>query len=195
MSTQVLLILAGPTPWDAEERVVGRQPLPLTAQAVGSIRQLLDAMPAPIDHVYCARGNESCAQTARLVADKFRLRPRHNADLDEWNLGLWEGLTLQEMRFRFPSVFEQWQEDPLTIRPPEGEELSDAIARVQGAVKKIVRRNRGDRVALAMRPVVMQIARAMLSRRPPQDFLHHLREAPAAETIELPDPEWSQLTS
>src|SRR5438105_5602242 len=131
--TQVLLIHAGPTPWDVENRLTGAHGLPLTADAVAAAKSLVGALPEGLTAIYLCKSNEACLQVGKLLAARFRLRLRDRPELNEINLGLWEGLTRDELNRRFPSVIPQWEEAPLTVRPPEGESVPDAIARVQPA--------------------------------------------------------------
>src|ERR1700722_6217161 len=98
MSTRVVLIEAGPTPWDKEDRLGGGSSLPLTAEAMDAIRHLLNTINTPITAVYRPAANEACNQTAQIIAKKYGLRPRDKAELDEVALGLWQGLLPDEIR-------------------------------------------------------------------------------------------------
>jgi broad specificity phosphatase PhoE len=182
--TKLLLIHAGPTPWDEENRLTGAHSLPLIPDAVAAARSLLEALP-PLTAVYAAKANEACWQVAQLIGQRFKLRPRDLPDLNEMKLGLWEGLTRDELRRRFPSVVPQWQEAPLTVRPPEGESLEDTIARVEPAVRKVLRRNRGGTVALPLRPLAMQIIHGLLRNESPETIASHLQNVDVMETIEV----------
>src|SRR5689334_15274907 len=130
--THVLLIHAGPTPWDEENRLTGAHSLPST----------------PPTALYLCNSNEACRQVGDMLAERFSLRIRDKPALDEMRLGLWEGLTRDEVRRRFPTVTSQWQDDPLSVLPPGGETLGAVIERVDPALRKILRRNRGGEVAI-----------------------------------------------
>jgi broad specificity phosphatase PhoE len=185
MSTRVVLVEAGPTPWEAEGRIVGSRPLPLTAQAIDAIRHRLETLGSTINSVYRTAGNEACDQVAKLIAQKFGLRPRDNPELETVNLGLWEGLRPEELRQRFPTVFPQWQEHPLSVTPPDGEALAGAIDRIGAALKRILRRNRTLTVALALRPMAFQIAAGILRRENHDQIAGHLHESAPIATIEV----------
>jgi probable phosphoglycerate mutase len=185
MITRLLLIEAGPTPWDIEGRIVGSRPLPLTAEATDAIRHLLDGLPHPITSVYRSASNEACDQIARMIADKFSLRLRDNPDLEAVHLGLWEGLAHDEVKFRFPTVFPEWLQNPLAVNPPDGEPLTEAIARIYDALKRILRRNRGQTIALPLRPRTLQIAMGVLQNEPADKIASHLHESIPLATIEM----------
>jgi phosphoserine phosphatase len=190
MTTRVLLIEAGPTPWDDEGRIVGARPLPLTAEAIDNIGRLLGTLPNRPESVYRAAANEACDQVARLVAQKFALRPRANANLDAVRLGLWEGLTPEEIRSRFPTVFPQWHENPLAVTPPDGEPLAAAIDRIHTALRKILRANRGRTVAFALRPMTLQIAQGLLKGLTAAQIAPDLHQEQPLATIEVDSAKW-----
>jgi broad specificity phosphatase PhoE len=183
--THVLLINAGPTPWDAEGRLGGNHSLPLTVDGEIAITKMLKAIQAPVTAVHTCRANEACEQAARIVAREFNLKIRDNELLEPISLGLWQGLTPAELRYRFPSVFAQWEENPLSVNPPEGESLADAADRMRGALGKIFRRNRDeDEVAIVTRPHSLQILLGLLRGEPLPAIAAHLHDATPVERIE-----------
>jgi broad specificity phosphatase PhoE len=183
--TRVHLIFAGPTPWDEEDRLVGGHSLPLTEEAEGAIGALASGLRQAPTAVYRAAASEAADRAAAIVAGRFALRPRDNMDLSEVGLGLWEGLNRDELRFRYPTIFPQWEEQPLSVLPPEGEPLEAAISRLSGAGKKIAKRNRGGTAVLILRPMAMQIIAGALRGETAETICGHLHAVAAMETIEL----------
>ena len=61
--------------------------------------------------------------------------------------GLWQGMLIEDVRRKQPKVYRQWQEQPETVCPPEGEMLSQAEERIRTAMAKTAeaapRRGRG----------------------------------------------------
>ena len=185
--TRVLLIHAGPTPWDDANRLTGAQSLPLTVDAVAAIQSLIEAIATPPTVICLHAANEACAQAGQMLATRFSIRAKDVEALGEMKLGLWEGLTRDEVRRRFPTVIPQWQEDPLSVRPPEGESLGEVIDRVRPSLEKIIKKNRGGVIAMILRPLMMQIVRGLLSGETPEVIARHLNNIDVMETIELND--------
>jgi broad specificity phosphatase PhoE len=185
--TRLLLIYAGPTPWDDEDRVVGNQSLPLTEQASAIIQQAAQSIQHPLTSVYRFKKNEAAEQASKIILRICGGKRHDSAALDEWNLGLWQGLTRSELKFRFPTVSEQWKQDPLSVNPPDGEMFADAVDRLRGGLKRIVKRNRGFATALCLRPLAMQIVLGLLRREAPQTIAGHLHNVSPVETIEIGD--------
>jgi len=185
--TSIVLIAASPTPWDVEDRVVGNHSLPLTVEAHRSIEQLIATNFPNISAVYRCKANEACDETAKMIAHHFKLRLNHNAGLEEMNMGLWQGLRRDEIRFRFPKVVELWQKEPQAVEPPEGETIPDAVERLKKAALAILKKNRGSTIALALRPVAMQVISGFFRGEPLEDTLRHLHSTTPMETIDLSD--------
>ena len=139
----------------------------------------------PISVIYRFKKNEAADQAAKILAATSSLRPHDSAYLDEVNVGLWQGLTRADLRFRFPSVFPQWEEDPLSVNPPDGESLDEAVERIKSGLKRILRRNRGVAIALPLRPMAMQIALGVLRGEETPQIAAHLHNVAAIETIAL----------
>jgi broad specificity phosphatase PhoE len=182
-----LLIHAGPTPWDEEDRVSGDHTLPLTDEARAVLMRVVDSIPDPVTAVYRPKQNEACDEVAKMVAQRFRLRPRDSADLDGWHLGLWQGLRREDVKRRFPTVIQQWEDSPASVVPPEGESFEEALDRLRDATRGIVRRNREGVVAIALRPMAMQMVAGLLRRESLENIARglHLQNVPPIETIEI----------
>ncbi|MDB5321642.1 MAG: Phosphoglycerate mutase family, partial [Phycisphaerales bacterium] len=174
-------------PWDAEGRLGGNAMLPLTTDGEIALRESLKSLPYPIDAVYTFLPNQACQQAAKLVAQHFNLRVRDADLLEPISMGLWQGLTRDELRFRFPTVFAQWEENPLSVNPPQGESLEAAADRFRQALRKILRRNRAPTIALVLRPLSLQVIAGLLRNEDLQTITTHLHDTHGMETIEIAD--------
>jgi alpha-ribazole phosphatase len=89
-----------------------------------------------------------CVIGAAILGEHLGVEPKHDPNLRELNIGLWEGKTWAELQTLYP---EQWQarlSDLVNYRVPGGENLLDLQARVMPAVNSIVERHRGEEVLL-----------------------------------------------
>jgi broad specificity phosphatase PhoE len=185
--THVLLISAAPTPWDAEGRLGGNPMLPLSADGESVLRARIASLTDPVDAIYTYTNSLACDQAARLVAHHFKLRVRDSEFLEPISMGLWQGLTRDELRFRYPTVFPQWEENPLNVNPPEGESLEAAADRFRQGMRKILKRNRGGTVALVLRPISLQLVAGILRGQDLPAIVKHLHQTPEMETIDVND--------
>ena len=153
MTPRITLVLVrhGESAWIAEGRFQGRGDPPLSevglrqAAAVGTRLAQPTRMPSvPVPpgppRVIWHSPLRRAVQTARAIHDARQadapLQPLD--ELVELGQGVWEGLTHDEVRQRWPSELAAWQADPLANHAPGGESLRDAAVRVRIARTRIV---------------------------------------------------------
>ena len=52
----------------------------------------------------------------------------------------WQGLTIEEVKRKYPKVYKQWKESPDSVCPPGGEENVDALQRAMKALARPIKR-------------------------------------------------------
>ncbi len=190
--TRVVIMCAGPTAWDAEDRIGGDHNLPLSAEGLSLVRQRITELTDIPEAIFYPPDHEACLQTAQAMAERFKIRPKAIAELGPMRLGLWQGLTRQEMAHRFPSVREQWEDNPLAVHPPEGESVPQAVERLNKGLRRVLRKNRGRCIAIISRSLSMQIIVGLLHDQTPLQIAAHLHLRSRCETIQLSDPLWTR---
>jgi broad specificity phosphatase PhoE len=170
--TQVVLIRPGATVYDEQNRVQGVLDVPLSERGRAEVAQLAAALPEtlPLQGVeltalYCGPG-ESVVRTAEAVGKALGLRPRRVDELRNLDLGLWQGLQLDEIKRRNNRVFRQWLDDPPTVCPPLGEPVEDALERIRAALKLLIRRHQGEAIGLVVGEPLAQLVACHLRRDP-----------------------------
>lgn len=168
-SSIIDLVRCGETTWDAERRILGSADLPLSepgrVQAMAMAPRLGTAA-GPILHA----PDEAARETARLIAEARDVKIRAVTELADPHLGLLEGLTRETFAERFPTRFKQWQDDPMSLSPPEGEDLADARARLLGAVARLARRHRGGELVLVLHELGVGFLRCWLADLPTREM-------------------------
>ncbi|MGZ4610275.1 MAG: bifunctional RNase H/acid phosphatase [Actinomycetes bacterium] len=79
-------------------------------------------------------------QTADIVARALRLSVRVVDDIRECAFGEWEGLTIAEVRDRFPDELEAWWRST-AVPPPGGESFDEVDRRVRRARDQVITRH------------------------------------------------------
>lgn len=156
---QLILIRPGSTDYDLQSRIQGILDIPLcdagqkeAAQAVDGLRPYLPK------HLYCCPGSSS-QETAAIIGKALGLKPKTLDRLQNVNLGLWQGMMVDEVRRKQPKVYKQWQEHPETVHPPEGETLAAVTERVDEALEKLARKHRnGVAIIIAPEPLASIIS-------------------------------------
>jgi phosphoserine phosphatase len=138
----VILIRPGWTDFDEQDRIQGSLELPLSARGQEQVELLVQQLrDARLDVVFSAPC-EPARSTALAVCEACGATWKQVPDFRNLDHGLWQGLCVDDVRRKFPKVFKQWQESPETVCLPEGETLAQAVARLQRALKKCLKKKR-----------------------------------------------------
>jgi len=170
MPDHLIVIRSAATDYDLQGRVRGSLDLPPCpeglAEARAAAKRLADSPPTAI---YTAP--TACAEeTARIIADRCGLTPKRLDLLENLDLGLWQGKLVAEIRKLQPRLYRQWQEDPWSVSPPEGEQLDEARERVEAVLEKLFRKHPGGRIAVVVPPPLDAVIRWLVSGEPLGDL-------------------------
>ena len=131
----IYLLRHGQTEWNVEGRMQGRLDSALTAlgqqQAIGH-GERLKAL-GGVEHMYVSPSGRT-QETAYLLNSFLGAAITFDEVLMERDCGLWGGMTVAEIKERFPSEWEARQKTPYEHRPPGGENTQDMIERVRDFV-------------------------------------------------------------
>lgn len=187
----IALIRAGRTDFDQQGRIQGTLDLPLCDLGREEIEQLAGQIAhGTLDAVYAAR-SLSAWETAVLLAGRCGVRAKPLNKLTNANLGLWQGMCLDDVRLKHPKVFRQLQEEPETVCPPQGEMLSAVQRRAADAVRWLRRKHRRGAVALVAPAPLAAVLHGEISGQPVRDLWSMSAGIGAYEWFELAGPRLS----
>jgi probable phosphoglycerate mutase len=145
---QIALIRPGTTDFDEQGRIQGTLDIPLNEQGRQQVGRMIGELAElGIDTVYCSE-SQPAIESAEMLAVALGAKIKRLSNMQNLDHGLWQGMLVEEVRLKQPKVYRQWQEQPDCICPPEGEMLSAARSRVQGAMSKVVKKHRSGTVAV-----------------------------------------------
>ena len=87
-----------------------------------------------------------CTTGAGIICHSLGIEPVAHPELRELNIGVWEGLSWQEIRAAWPDSWQARLADLVNDRVPQGETLLDVEARVMPVINSIVERHTGQEV-------------------------------------------------
>lgn len=148
--THFLLIRTGNTDYDLQRRVQGTINLPLCDEGQQRVEQVAGELAGrKLDALYAGPG-QATQQTAELVARRLSLKVKTRKQLHNLDLGLWQGMLVDDVKQKQPRVYRQWLEHPETVCPPEGETVKQALLRLQENVDKIAKKHKDETVAMVL---------------------------------------------
>lgn len=134
------LIRPGATEFDHQHRIQGALDLPLSADGESEIDAVAEEVRASGIEVIYTSPNEPALSTAQRLGEALQIPVKTLEGLSNYDLGLWQGLTIEEIKHKYPKVYKQWKESPDRVCPPEGEENTEALKRAMKALAKPLKR-------------------------------------------------------
>jgi len=122
---ELALLRHAPTSWNREQRLQGRQDVPLGPEGASVVRAWR-LPPGLAGHRWFVSPLKRCRETARLLGVESTIEPR----LIEAGWGEWEGQRLRELRRRLGPEVQSRERAGRDFRPPGGESPRDVIERV-----------------------------------------------------------------
>jgi broad specificity phosphatase PhoE len=135
----------------------------------------------PISAVYSSPLKRACT-TAEILAEPHHLIVKPIDDLIEIKLGEWEGLSLEEVRRRWPETWKGWREHPAQESIPGGESFSQVAERTIRALEQIIEQNKDLTSLVVSHEIILKI---MLMQALNADFNVYRRFVVANASLSL----------
>jgi probable phosphoglycerate mutase len=172
--TRICLVRHGETEWNAERRIQGQIDIGLNEtghrQAVAAGRWLKRA---GIVALYSSDLKRAWA-TAQAIGAEIGLTPTPLPEMRERRYGVFEGLTYDEAKARYPEGYGAFEGRNADYAFENGESLKAMFERVSGKLKEIAARHLGQNVAVVLHGGVLDVINRFVRNNPlemPRDFL------------------------
>lgn len=194
MTTRLLLIRHGETKASAGDVFSGQDNVHLSDVGKEQARQLSARLaPEEISAIYSSPLDRAL-ETADILSQPHALRPIVAEGLREINHGHWEGLTLDEVKSRFPDEYASWEADPFSFAPAGGDTGISVLARAMPALREIVVQHSGRSVMVISHKGTLRLAISSLLGFDPRLYRDRLDLSPASLSIlDFKDPVQAQL--
>ena len=204
MVTKVYLIRHGETEDADARRYKGHLDVPLSGRGVEQIKQLTSYMvrncSGLLNEARCGANKEQdtldavytstlgrAIESAEIIARPFGLTPLVVEGLKERNFGLWEGMTFDEIREKWPEAFTAWADNPVQFSPKEGESTLEVKERALKAFNGITQRHGGEAIAIISHGGIIRIILCELLGMPLENIFRIEQDFAALNVIELWD--------
>jgi alpha-ribazole phosphatase len=144
--TRIHLIRHGQVVGHDQKRYNGQTDVALTDLGVEQYHRLKERLAGtPISACYTSDLTR-CVTGANIICEQFAIEPVRRSELRELNIGIWEGLTWQEIQTNWPEEWQARLADLVNFRVERGENLLDVEARVMPVIREIIERHKGQEV-------------------------------------------------
>jgi len=142
--TRIHLIRHGQVVGHEQKRYNGQTDVALTDLGVEQYHHLKERLAdSPVSACYTSDLTR-CVTGAQIICTQFGIEPVRRSELRELNIGIWEGLTWQEIKTNWPEEWQARLADLVHFRVTQGENLLEVEARVMPVIREIVERHKGQ---------------------------------------------------
>ena len=114
--------------------------------------------------IYTGRGQAE-KETLEVMAKSLDVKTKVLEGLEEPDMGLWEGLTAQDLQQRSPKAYKQLSEEPSKVIPPSGEPLEEAMGRLVECIDRVCEKHKTGTVGLVVGPLAEFLLESWMTAR------------------------------
>jgi len=183
--TKLIIVRTGHTDWNVINRIQGSLDIPLNERGVLSAKRVAyELKEVNIDCIF-----SSCLcrsyETASIIAQEHNMKLRKAKELNELDHGLWQGLTLAEIKKRYTKQYVSWKASPFSTKPPQGESVKEAYDRVVNFVQKIVDKNKNKQICIVAHEIVIALIKCHFQGLDVNDIWDIITDAGTWEIIDV----------
>jgi alpha-ribazole phosphatase len=141
MVKTLYLIRHGATQGDGVKRYKGSLDVPLSEEGIEQIKRVALYLSKVIKDerpVVYSSPLSRALKSAEIISDNFNVKPVIVPELRERNFGIWEGMSFEQIKERYPEEFSLWADNPLKYSPPGGESTIEVRDRVMKALRGLL---------------------------------------------------------
>ena len=146
--TRLFLVRHGETTASSEFRYVGHMDVDITANGVEQMNKLKDRFKNEELTAVFSSDLTRTKKGAKIISSCHKIDPVAFKELREINLGIWEGLTRDEIIEKYPREHQQRLEDFANYRIKGGENFEDLKKRVMKKLLEIINEFKGKNILL-----------------------------------------------
>lgn len=181
---EVYLVRHGQTLWNQEHRTQGQLDIALSENGIKQAELLRDRLvDVSFDSIY-ASDLQRAFRTAEIIAQRHDRAVIPIKEFREINMGLWQGLTWDEISENYPDEAKIWRNQPSLVSIPESEGIYNAAERVLLAFQALTEKHKSDqRILIVSHGLVIAVLFCLLEDVPIDTFWRKFRQGNTAVNV------------
>jgi len=161
---RIILVRHGQTTWNKEEIFRGRADIPLDKIGLSQARAVARRLQhSDVKRIYSSPLKRAFT-TAQAIGKQAGVKLIIEKNLIEFDCGVWQGLSLREVKKRFPTIYARWSKDPYQAVIPKAEKLGGVRIRIKKFLRKTLKtKPKGDIVIVSHRIINKILLSELLS--------------------------------
>lgn len=172
-ATTIFLVRHGETVLTPFKKFSGDGPLnpELTSIGLDQAEKVAAAIAQLNPEVIIASPLKRTTQTAEVVSRATGLPITFEEAWIECSFGIWDGLSIDEVKERYPADYQAWLSST-GFAPPEGESYDEVAVRIDAALSQLVSEYPGQRVAVITHNGTIKSAAKLVIGAPAESIFH-----------------------
>lgn len=143
-----LVIRHGETEWNRQGKIQGFLDSPLTKLGIAQARAAAKSLKGFTCHALYSSDLSRAIQTAAFIASELQVKVTPEARLRERNLGVMQGLSLDEIKIHYPEVARKFIAKDLDYVFPGGESFRQTYERSVAIFKEIAANHQNEQIVV-----------------------------------------------
>jgi broad specificity phosphatase PhoE len=153
----IILARHGETDWNTDIIFRGRADVPLNDAGLRQAGRLGEYLSGEKIDVIYSSPLKRAVKTAEAIATRQGLDINIVDNLNDIDCGRWQGLSLQEVKDKYPELYQDWLDTPEQVRLPGGETLAEVRNRVVPFIEDAMMRCGEGTILLVSHRVVHKV--------------------------------------
>jgi len=156
------------TVWNEQKRIQGSGNSPLTPDGIAACKAWAEFFLStpPSWSRMLVSPLQRAVDSAEIINERLRLPMQIEDELREQHWGLWEGLTIEEIKSADPDELEKRIQKGWNFHPPDGESRQEVLQRTRGCLAKCARRYKGQHLLVITHLGVIKTLLYHIENRP-----------------------------
>jgi broad specificity phosphatase PhoE len=173
---RLLVVRHGQTDFNTERRYQGAIDVALNATGVRQAEALVQRLPMDEIDVIVSSPLERALQTARIIAQTLPRDVQVMEHFRERSVGVYEGLTPEEVKAKYPGLWEQRLTRQMNQTPPGGETIMEVGCRVLEGLAQLKQQHSNKTVLLVAHAFVARVIYGIINRVSDEQFYSYRLE-------------------
>lgn len=152
---KLLLVRHGETQWNVLGKIQGSSDVELNQKGLLQAKEIAEAFDLDSDYLIYSSARKRAYQTAQEISKRLNKEIKILEGLNEISLGMWEGMTWDEVAKIYSEDFIFWKNNRDFAKPHGGESYNELLERVLYSLKEIIENSNQDAIVTTHSLVIM----------------------------------------
>jgi phosphoserine phosphatase len=148
----------GETDWNVQKIFRGHADIDLNANGRKQAEALATFLRSIKMNAIYSSPLERALRTSQIIANsQHRLRLETDIDLVDFNYGEWQGVAEEEVKEKYPDLYNRWLKEPHHVKIPGGENLNDVKKRVVRVANSIAAEHETGNILIVSHRIPLKV--------------------------------------